>query len=132
MLEQYGLKLIKLDLPFRLNHVNCFLAEGEYGWKVIDAGLHNKDTINRWTEELTGKKVTDILVTHYHPDHFGYVGALQELTGARVSMTKVDAETAMVQWQENSINQLQDHYALAGIPNKIATQMINNTSDFIP
>ncbi|WP_449355415.1 MBL fold metallo-hydrolase [Virgibacillus natechei] len=132
MLEKYGLKLIKLDLPFRLNHVNCFLAEGEDGWKVIDAGLHNTPTVKRWEQELAGKKVTDILVTHYHPDHFGYVGGLQELTGARVSMTKVDADAGLAQWQKNSINQLEDNYALAGIPNKIATQMTSNTSDFIP
>ncbi|MBP1971287.1 glyoxylase-like metal-dependent hydrolase (beta-lactamase superfamily II) [Virgibacillus natechei] len=131
LLEEYGLKLIRLDLPFRLNHVNCFLAEGEGGWKVIDAGLHNPPTVNRWEQELAGKKVTDILVTHYHPDHFGYVGGLQEITGARVSMTKIDADAGMESWQEHSINKLQDNYALAGIPTDTASQMTTNTNDFV-
>src|SRR5690625_3480770 len=76
LLEKLGVQLIKLDLPFRLNHVNCFLAEGEQGWAVIDAGLHNEATVKRWEQALAGKVVTDLYVTHYHPDHFGYIGGL--------------------------------------------------------
>ncbi|MEC5425207.1 MBL fold metallo-hydrolase [Virgibacillus sp. C22-A2] len=132
LLEEYNLKLVKLDLPFRLNHVNCFIAEGENGWKVIDAGLHNKQTVKRWEDELAGKEVTDILVTHYHPDHFGYVGALQEKTGAKVSMTKIDEANGMQSWQDASIRKLKDNYILAGIPNEISAEMTSNTNEFTP
>lgn len=132
VLEKYGLKPVKLDLPFRLNHVNCFLAEGEDGWTVIDAGLHNTETAKRWARELTGKKVTDILVTHYHPDHFGYVGRLQELTGARVSMTKIDADAGLNTWQNKFLERLCGNYALAGIPASTAKEMTANTNEFAP
>ncbi|MFD1037564.1 MBL fold metallo-hydrolase [Virgibacillus byunsanensis] len=131
MLEEYGLKLIKLDLPFRLNHVNCFIAEGENGWKVIDTGLNNTPTRRRWEQELVGKKVSDIIVTHYHPDHYGYAGALQEKTSACVSMTKVDSDAGSNAWQENTINNLSDNYMLADIPEDIATKMIVNTKEFV-
>ncbi|MBP1947151.1 MBL fold metallo-hydrolase [Virgibacillus litoralis] len=131
LLEEYGLKQIKLDLPFRLNHVNCFIAEGEDGWKVIDAGLHNKETADKWDKELAGKKVTDILVTHYHPDHFGYVGAMQEKTGARVSMTKIDTDAGINAWQESFIRELAANYSLAGVPNEIANSMTTNTNEFV-
>lgn len=131
MLEEYGLKLIRLDLPFRLNHVNCFMAEGEDGWKIIDAGLHNMETVNRWELELAGKKVTDVLVTHYHPDHFGYVGRLQEKTGARVSMTKVDAEAGFNAWQESFLNKLSNNYQSAGIPDDVSENMTRNTTEFV-
>ncbi|WP_231514858.1 MBL fold metallo-hydrolase [Oceanobacillus salinisoli] len=69
MLEEYGLILVRHPLPFKVNHVNSFLAEGKNGWKIIDAGLHNEDIKNRWEQELHGRTVTDIIVTHYHPDH---------------------------------------------------------------
>lgn len=111
--------------------MNCFLAEGEHGWTVIDTGLHDKRTVERWDKELDGKNVTDILVTHYHPDHFGYVGGLQEKTGAHVSMTKIDAENGLTSWQDNFIFKLQDNYQMAGIPIDIANKMVGNTSEFV-
>lgn len=131
MIEQYGLHLIRIDLPFRLDHVNCFLAEGENGWKLIDAGLHDERTVTRWDKELDGKEVTDIILTHYHPDHFGYAGGLQQKLNARVSMSKIDAASGLRAWQEPFLEQLSTHYALAGIPEPIANGMEDNTRSFI-
>lgn len=132
LLDEYGIKLVKIDLPFRLNHVNCFLAEGENGFQVIDTGLHNKSTVERWEQELEGKTVTDILITHYHPDHFGYAGGLQERTSARVTMSKIDAEAGFETWQEHFLNGLNENYQLSGIPTDIATKMSANTREFVP
>lgn len=98
---------------------------------MIDAGLHNKETVERWEQELKGKKVTDILVTHYHPDHFGYVGGLQVLTGAHVSMTKIDADAGMHAWQETFMAKLRENYAMAGMSDTIAREMTTNTSEFV-
>src|SRR5690625_7856881 len=77
LLEKLSVQLVRLDLPFRLNHVNSFLAEGEDGWVVIDAGLHNEATIKRWEQALPGKAVTCLYVSDYHPDHLGYIDRLQ-------------------------------------------------------
>ncbi|GAB4072806.1 MBL fold metallo-hydrolase [Barrientosiimonas marina] len=131
MLEEYGLKRITLDLPFRLDHVNCFLAEGEQGWTVIDAGLHNQQTVNRWETELSRKNVTDIIVTHYHPDHFGYAGGLQAKHNARVSMSEIDYDAAKNAWNQAFLDELSGNYLLADIPDDQAKQMQANTEDFI-
>ncbi|WP_156854834.1 MBL fold metallo-hydrolase [Oceanobacillus sp. AG] len=132
MLEEYGLRLIRLDLPFRLNHVNCFLAEGVDGYKVIDVGLHNKETVKRWEEELAGKEVTDLIITHYHPDHYGYAGAFQEKYGPQVSMSQIDAENGLYSWEEGLLSELGKYYTLSGIPEQVARQMIENTEEFVP
>ncbi|SFB22262.1 Metallo-beta-lactamase superfamily protein [Lentibacillus halodurans] len=129
--KSYGVKPITLDLPFRLDHVNCFLAEGEYGWMVIDAGLHNKQTEARWDKELEGKNVTDIIITHYHPDHFGYAGRMQEKTGARISMTKVDHDAGTNAWTASFLKKLNDNYKMAGIPDDISKKMKGNTEEFV-
>ena len=100
MLEQLGITLLKIDLPFRLNHVNCFMAEGENGWTLIDTGLNNSYTRELWEAQLRGKEVTDLFITHYHPDHFGYAGGLQQKTKARVSMSKTDAESGFTVWTD--------------------------------
>src|SRR5699024_3195718 len=70
ILKSHGLYQITLPLPFRLNHVNCFMAEGEKGWKIIDTGLHNKETVARWEQMIPQKEITDIIITHYQPDHY--------------------------------------------------------------
>lgn len=132
LLKEYGLELIRLDLPFRLNHVNCFLAEGVDGYTVIDAGLHNAETVNRWEKELQGKKITDLIITHYHPDHFGYAGAFQEKYGARVSMTQVDAAIGKGAWEKELLEELSKNYLLSGIPEEVGVQMAQNTKEFIP
>ena len=72
------------------------VREEENGWTLIDAGLNNASTRELWAEQLRGKEVTDLFITHYHPDHFGYAGGLQQKTKARVSMTKTDAETGFI------------------------------------
>ncbi|MEN1967159.1 MBL fold metallo-hydrolase [Lentibacillus sp. N15] len=131
VLKPFNLIPVTLDLPFRLNHVNCFLAEGENGWTVIDAGLHNQETKARWDEELKQKTVTDIIITHYHPDHFGYAGGLQEKTGAIVSMTKIDYDAGINAWTESFLSQLDGNYKLAGVPDDVAANMTENTEEFV-
>src|SRR5690625_7696697 len=77
MLKKLGIHSITLDLPFRLNHVNCFLAEGDNGMLLIDTGLNDEKTRERWNEELKNIELKDIIITHNHNDHVGAVGYLQ-------------------------------------------------------
>jgi glyoxylase-like metal-dependent hydrolase (beta-lactamase superfamily II) len=130
MLEELGLVSVRIDLPFRLDHVNCFMAVGENGWTVIDTGLHDDRTVARWDERLQGKKVTDLFITHYHPDHFGYAGGMQQKTGASVSMTKVDADDGMKVWESDFIKEIRRNYILAGVPEQTAVNMTSNTESF--
>ncbi|HEU5140148.1 MAG TPA: MBL fold metallo-hydrolase [Bacillales bacterium] len=130
MFEELGIIPIRIDLPFRLDHVNCFLAEGKDGWTMIDTGLHDEKTENRWNELLQGKHVTELLISHYHPDHFGYAGGLQQKTGARVSMTKTDADSGIHVWEEDFILEIRRNYMSAGVPEETAVQMTSNTKEF--
>src|SRR5699024_5501417 len=104
----------------------------ENGWSVIDTGLHNKQRASRWEKELAGKEVTDIFIAHYHPDDVGYAGRMQETTGAKHSMSKIDEQAAFMAWENDFLNSLADNYSIATIPEDIAQQMIENTKEFIP
>lgn len=132
MFEELGITPVRLDLPFRLDHVNCLMAEGDNGWTVMDTGLHDAQTEARWDGLLEGKKVTEILISHYHPDHFGYAGEMQKKTGARVSMTKTDADAGMSVWEEDFITDIRRNYLLAGVPEQKAVDMTSNTGSFTP
>lgn len=130
MLEKLGIEPIRIDLPFRLNHVNCFMAEGEDGWTIIDAGLNNAYTRELWDREIGGRPVEKILITHYHPDHFGYAGGLQEKTGARLRMSEIDAEAGRVSWQTKFLETMPSHYTASGVPAEMSALMAGNTADF--
>ncbi|GIN92069.1 MBL fold metallo-hydrolase [Siminovitchia terrae] len=130
MLKKLGIEIVKLDLPFRLNHVNCLLAEGETGWAIIDTGLHDTKTIARWEDILQAKKVSDLYISHYHPDHFGYAGGLQQKTGAKVSMTQVDEKSGKTVWGEEFIQEIRKNYTLSGVPDHITQLMTVNTEEF--
>lgn len=132
MLEQLDIELVKHTLPFRLNHVNCFVAEGEKGHVIIDAGLNDKETVERWNDVLKDKHVTDIYITHYHPDHFGYAGGLQQKYKARLSMTEIDAHNGLSAWTDELLNNLLMNYDKCGIPKEIGVEMYENTKSFLP
>lgn len=132
MFEELGITPIRVDLPFRLNHVNCFIAEGENGWTLIDTGLNNSYTAELWKEHLQNKELSDLFITHYHPDHIGYAGTLQQQTKAKVSMSKIDADGVKNAWSQNFLDGLHTHYKASGIPLNIATQMKQNTEEFKP
>jgi glyoxylase-like metal-dependent hydrolase (beta-lactamase superfamily II) len=81
-----GILWLRLPLPFRLNHINIFLIDDGDGWAVLDTGIANKVTREIWEAlaagPLAGRKLTRLIVTHFHPDHIGLAGWLAERFGA--------------------------------------------------
>lgn len=93
-----GVYLLRMPLPFRLDHINLYALDDPSGWTLIDCGLNNPETISRWESLfdvfLGGKPVVRIIVTHLHPDHLGLAHWLQQRTGAPVYMTAEEHEMA--------------------------------------
>jgi len=132
MLDELGIKRKKIPLPFRLNHVNCFIAEGEKGYILIDTGLNNNQTKEIWDAFFSDKVLEKIYITHLHPDHYGYAGRLQEQTGAHLSISKIDADIAKYIWQEQPLHLLQEDYNRANVPEKITQGIVELTKNFVP
>lgn len=77
-----GILWARVALPFRLNHVNIFLIDDGDGWAVLDTGLGDDPTRAVWEQlvagPLRGRRLTRLIVTHYHPDHIGLAGWLTQ------------------------------------------------------
>ncbi len=77
-----GLLWARVPLPFRLDHVNIYLIHDGNGWTVVDTGLGDARAIATWQSllngPLAGQKLTQLIVTHLHPDHIGLAGWLCE------------------------------------------------------
>ncbi|HEX3861509.1 MAG TPA: MBL fold metallo-hydrolase [Stellaceae bacterium] len=70
-----GVYWLRMRLPFALNHINLWLLEDGAGWTIVDCGFALPETKEAWerifAEQLGGRPVRRIIVTHFHPDHMG-------------------------------------------------------------
>jgi len=89
-----GLVWVRLELPFRLNHVNVYLIADGDGWTMVDTGLGNEATIAAWTVLFEGPlksfNIKRLIVTHAHPDHVGLAGWIVERFGCLLHMSQVE------------------------------------------
>jgi len=89
-----GIHWVRMQLPFALNHVNLWLLEDDGGWAIVDTGYNDEPTRERWTAALAriagDRPVTQLIVTHFHPDHCGLAGWFAEQRGAALSMTAAE------------------------------------------
>jgi glyoxylase-like metal-dependent hydrolase (beta-lactamase superfamily II) len=93
---------VRMPLPFALDHINLWLLEGDSGYTIVDTGIALDSVRTAWEEVLSelDKPVTDIVVTHFHPDHLGLATWLAEKTGAPIHMSAGEFLTAHLVWQQ--------------------------------
>ena len=93
-----GLFWLRMPLPFALDHINLWLVRDESGWAAIDCGIASGETQSLWNsilnDALGGIALTRIIVTHFHPDHFGNAGWLTRRFDAPLWMTSSEYLTA--------------------------------------
>ncbi len=88
-----GIKWLRMPLPFKgLDHINLWLLEDGDGWTIVDCGLRSSKVRDLWERlfetELEGRPVVRLIATHFHPDHLGLAGWLQERWSAPLWMTR--------------------------------------------
>lgn len=79
---------LRLPLPMALDHINAFLLDDGDGLTVVDPGIDTEACRAALERGLAGRPVRRVIVTHYHPDHIGLAGWLQE-RGAELWTTRV-------------------------------------------
>jgi glyoxylase-like metal-dependent hydrolase (beta-lactamase superfamily II) len=87
-----GLAWARLPVPGALKHINIWLVDDGDGVAVVDTGLDIPDCRSAWeavlSGPLAGRRITRIIVTHFHPDHLGLAGWLAERFGVSLWMTR--------------------------------------------
>ncbi|MGE3866890.1 MAG: MBL fold metallo-hydrolase, partial [Hyphomonadaceae bacterium] len=58
--------------------INLWLIEDGDGWALVDTGIGTDETRAHWrtilANQLGGRPITRVIVTHMHPDHIGLAG----------------------------------------------------------
>ncbi|WP_042333930.1 MBL fold metallo-hydrolase [Desulfosporosinus meridiei] len=136
--EALGIYKVKLPLPFRLNHVNCYAVKGTQGWWLIDAGLSREATIEGWTKffeahAINPSDIKGIYLTHFHPDHYGCSGWLQNYSGAPVYIGEIDAERIKRYWKSENyiLKALNVLFSENGMPHDVLKETIDSVNNLI-
>ena len=92
-----GVYQIKLPLPGGpLDHSNAYLIDGSQGNLLIDTGWNTPEAFSALGEYLKANgfdfsDISQIVITHLHPDHYGLAGRIKELSGATLALSEIEA-----------------------------------------
>lgn len=79
-------------MPGSLNHINVWLLDDDRGIAVVDTGLKILPAKEAWKQllagPLTGRSISRVFCTHFHPDHIGLAGWLTYKFGVRLWMSR--------------------------------------------
>ena len=119
-----GINQIKVPLPkVGMDSINVYIIEGANGNLMIDTGWNTAESFNELAKEMKAsgfamKDITQIVVTHVHPDHFGLAGKIADLTGASVMISEIENNLLDSRYlhPENLLKQLSAFLKSNGVP----------------
>lgn len=120
---------VSLSIPVPLKAINIYLFKGSDGWSIVDCGFHDQESEMAWHHAFSKlhidyDEVSQIVVTHYHPDHYGGAGWLQQITGAPVYMLDKEKKNIDRVWHDKSYpTQIKQFFQDYGMPEQIAIQI---------
>ncbi len=134
-----GLYQVRVPLPFPLRWVNAYVLHSESGCSIIDPGLHTEQALQCWEEALrfigiSFTDVTDIILTHHHPDHIGLAGTLQQRSGAPVYLSAAGIAQTMYLWgpARDATEEIAALFVRHGVDKSTELAMLEHLESFIP
>ncbi len=92
-----GIFQLKLPVPLLGDQlaVNAYLVQGDHGWLLVDSGWNTNQAFSAMRSQLAEcgigfEDISQIVITHFHPDHYGLAGRVVELSGAKVALHQVE------------------------------------------
>lgn len=129
---------IRVPLPFPLKWVNSYLITGDDGYTLIDPGLHTEEAASFWHEVLQNlsvqfSQIEKIVLTHYHPDHYGLAGWFQDQTNAPVFISAKGYEQVIRMWGEcrDNSKKLVQLFKAHGMDEVTASLIYENSEGFV-
>lgn len=99
-----GLYWIRLPVPLRLNHVNCWLLDDGPGWTLVDCGMNTDDIFEIWDKLWRGllrsRPLQNLTLTHAHIDHIGFAGYLVKESKCAVRLPFAEWLNGWMMWHE--------------------------------
>ncbi len=125
-----GVSWLRMPLPFDLAHINLWLlGDGE---TLVDCGFPTPESRAFLSEIFSKKNPANIFITHFHPDHLGLAGWLQDKTKAAVTISTREHELASLlcnpAWIDSMTTTHNDFYHAAGADDKMSSLLFGRSS----
>ena len=134
-----GIYQVRVPLPFPLRWVNAYLLKGQDGYTVIDPGLHTAESIKVWEESfdtlgISYSDISQIVLTHHHPDHIGLAGTFQQRSGAPVLLSAEGIEQSLYLWgpEREATDELHKLFARHGMDAETGERLREHMESFLP
>ena len=105
-----------------LRYVNAYLVQGKDGYLLIDTGWDDAALVSM-QKQLTKigigfKDISQIVVTHSHPDHYGLAGQLKQLSGANLAFHHLEIDIIKYRYTNESdfVSQFDRWWHINGVP----------------
>ena len=75
----------------------CYLIRQGQGWLMVDCGLKHRSCLDSLRQQLallnvSPRDIKQLLITHFHPDHFGLAADIRAMSGAQIILHRLDWE----------------------------------------
>ena len=96
-----GIDWVCMRLPFALDHVNAWILRNDETSTLIDTGIDSADSRRYWDTLLSRIEISpsNLLITHYHPDHAGLGGWIARNSNREVYFSASEFRHARLVWQ---------------------------------
>ncbi|WP_400163560.1 MBL fold metallo-hydrolase [Brevibacillus sp. TJ4] len=124
---------IPIPVPFPMKYMYSYLVKGKEGWDMIDVGLRYPAAHEAWLAAFASLRIEPqdvraIYITHFHPDHVGLAGWMQQLTGAPVLISPVDMQMVTNVWGPESYEAalIGQMCRTNGVPEALTSEIVSN------
>ena len=126
-----GIYQLQLLLPkIYLEHVNAYLVRGDNECLLVDTGWDMMEVFDSLKGQLGEigvalKDISRLVTTHVHPDHYGLVGRLKQLSGAKLAMHLVERDVIELRYinTDNLLQQISRWLQANGVPASELSQL---------
>lgn len=130
-----GIHQVMIPLAgFALQRINVYLIQGNDGWLLVDCGWNTPEAfaaLEGALQELriSFRDISQIVVTHIHPDHYGMAGRLKKLSGCKLAMHRTEATLIQSRyvWMDKLLGDIGDFLTQNGVPPE-ETAILKNAS----
>ncbi|WP_031409026.1 MBL fold metallo-hydrolase [Geobacillus vulcani] len=125
-----GMYRVPIPVPFPMKYVYCYVYQEADGWSIVDVGFRDREAMRAWESAfrelgIKPRHVRAIYLTHFHPDHFGLAGWMQQQTEAPVWISAPDYHMAERVWGEEGIQagEVAALFRRHGAPEELTSEM---------
>ena len=122
-----GIYQLRLPVPpgSTVKYVNVYLVQGDNECLLMDTGWNTEEAFKALKRQLAEigvsfRDITQLVVTHIHPDHYGLAGRLKQLSRAQIALHHLEGKLIGSRYinMERLLQQIKDWLHGNGVASK--------------